>query len=1064
MLPLGLSLLLLGFWGIVGRALLAASQARLGALRSWLLAPGCGLAVQVLAVAVGNQAGLPVRAFAIPLAAGLLAAALAVLVWRRPVIPGPALLPFALIAGAFLVWAGWPAFRFGFDWISYVNDDFTNYCLSAERFKNFGFARVPTLTELGGTDYTQYFWFMHVLTLIRFGAEQTLAFVASVTGLNALRIFMPVILAFAEVQILAAAGLVLHHGRWRRQAGLTALLLAARPLFLFGALYQLIAQVGGLALMLTTLAVFTAPVRGRSRWSLLGRAVPMAVAASALALFYPECSPFALVAYGLYVALEVARTRRFPGARVVALEYALMLIVVCLRFNLISYIYTFGGQLAAGVRQNDLSLSLFPFFLIPQGLSMLFGLQPLNRQLDDPAQSLLIVLGMALLLLAVAVGLRRSWVPLPFACLLVVEAAVGARFFAGGNDFALYKLAMYIQPALLAGVATGLLSLSRRRWVGPLAAAGLLALALPTGFYYTAASRGSQANGMTEMQRASGALSRRPAVPPPGNSWASGIDNVVAVKIAANFYRGPDLRFFGRDFFFTESFLIDSDWPLMGFYPYRGLYAAGHTLIDARYRVLFDDRRLFGTDFQVTKTASPPSAYLNLPASLSLFNKLKPAVGEPGDLFTLQPASDIHNLLIFVHSTLGNHYYLGDRRKISFLQQEPDPYRPGLAMNGIGRYFLFRIENPSPEVYLRVAATKTVMGPTNKSWSGAAVVRGARDVPLGLVGAGAENRIVGPITPVWVDGAAYVAVDLAQVPVAFPIKRTGFSRLYNRAVPLDYRRLVAFGRDISALSPAEYDALPRPRGVERFPDDLSRATGLEFSGLYEDRWVSPAADLILGEGRPGETVRLVGYVPTLPGLAGQAAGRLTVTINGEVQVLPSPPGRFDWILPIARPGPKTRIELRFSCPGVLPPGDDRPVGGQIDYIKIEPAPASFAFGPGLSAMIPASGIDSDGWAAPAADLSVPVPAGSEGVQIRLEYPGWPGMPATGEIDISADGADPVRCFLKPGPNLLTLPLRPGPLVRRLHLVAPRGFQLPAPDGRVRAYRILSVSGTPAPVS
>ena len=45
----------------------------------------------------------------------------------------------------------------------------------------------------------------------------------------------------------AAAALVLHQGRRRRQALLTAALLAVAPLFLLGALYQLIAQVAGIA-------------------------------------------------------------------------------------------------------------------------------------------------------------------------------------------------------------------------------------------------------------------------------------------------------------------------------------------------------------------------------------------------------------------------------------------------------------------------------------------------------------------------------------------------------------------------------------------------------------------------------------------------------------------------------------------------------------------------------------------------------------------------------------------------------------------------------------------------
>ena len=45
--------------------------------------------------------------------------------------------------------------RFSFGWLSYVNDDFVNYCFAAERFKDFSFWRVPTMDELAGKDVSQ---------------------------------------------------------------------------------------------------------------------------------------------------------------------------------------------------------------------------------------------------------------------------------------------------------------------------------------------------------------------------------------------------------------------------------------------------------------------------------------------------------------------------------------------------------------------------------------------------------------------------------------------------------------------------------------------------------------------------------------------------------------------------------------------------------------------------------------------------------------------------------------------------------------------------------------------
>src|SRR5688572_17525844 len=115
------------FAALTGRAALAAAGWRGGVLRAWLLAPATGVAVILLSVMVLNQAGLPVNRFALPLAAVLAFATTAVFVWRRPCVPGRALIPFFIVAVFSLFWTGWPMLRFNFGWLSYVNDDFVNY-------------------------------------------------------------------------------------------------------------------------------------------------------------------------------------------------------------------------------------------------------------------------------------------------------------------------------------------------------------------------------------------------------------------------------------------------------------------------------------------------------------------------------------------------------------------------------------------------------------------------------------------------------------------------------------------------------------------------------------------------------------------------------------------------------------------------------------------------------------------------------------------------------------------------------------------------------------------------
>src|SRR3954463_6842948 len=139
MAALALSLAFFLFLTGLGRAVLALCNWRGGVLRAWLLSPAIGLATAVLSIMVLNQFGLPVRAFALPMTLGLGAFAAGVFFWRRPSLPLRALAPFFALAVFSLCWTGWPALRFGFGWLSYVNDDYVNYCFAAERFKDFGF-------------------------------------------------------------------------------------------------------------------------------------------------------------------------------------------------------------------------------------------------------------------------------------------------------------------------------------------------------------------------------------------------------------------------------------------------------------------------------------------------------------------------------------------------------------------------------------------------------------------------------------------------------------------------------------------------------------------------------------------------------------------------------------------------------------------------------------------------------------------------------------------------------------------------------------------------------------
>ncbi len=98
-------------------------------------------------------------------------------------------------------------------------------------------------------------------------------------------------------------------------------------------------------------------------------------------------------------------------------------------------------------------------------------------------------------------------------------------------------------------------------------------------------------------------------------------------------------------------------------------------------------------------------------------------------------------------------------------------------------------------------------------------------------------------------------------------------RLYGGQFNLDDRRLVGFTRDISVLTNEQYLAMPRPTRIGDFPGDLSRYPGLEYSGLYEDGWVSRDAYFKLGPSHPGQVLRFKGFIPATPQFRDPGRGR-----------------------------------------------------------------------------------------------------------------------------------------------------------------------------------------------
>ena len=274
---------------------------------------------------------------------------------------------------------------------------------------------------------------------------------------------------------------------------------------------------------------------------------------SALAISYPEVLPFLAAWPGV---TAIWRSCRFPKMwAATAAAYATMVVLLLLLIN--NYARPMAHfvlrQLVSGVVRADV---IFPYFLVPSGLANFWGFLPINKFGSDPSLSMLIATGGILLILATAAVVAQLVRGDSCALVAAVMLAVGARLFATHSDFGLFKLAMFIQPFLLAAMAGAWTRFARsapqRYGVAILFALG--------GVYSqqiyaqrSAGNLGGAGGGLVEVPGLSASASVEMLLrnrPSRVGAWiVSDANNTSAAKIQADLMRGYPIVFPSVDMF-----------------------------------------------------------------------------------------------------------------------------------------------------------------------------------------------------------------------------------------------------------------------------------------------------------------------------------------------------------------------------------------------------------------------------------------------------------------------------------------------------------------------------------
>lgn len=930
MIALSITLLLFLYFAIVGYAILQVFPSRLKPALNLLIAPAIGLCATLLPVFYLNRFGMPVKSFSIHLTLALLALSAFVLFKNKPIIATRRVVVVSVLGILVLLLTSWPMLFYGLDWVAVANDDMANYCLAAQRFYHEGFFDKPDILQIkNGSNYSQTYWFMYVAGGVRPGSELMLAWAWSVTGIEAPRIFMPVISTLHMCLAFAVSGLaaMATKRRWAWQIAL--LLFAMNPLSSWGVHQQLIGQVGGLLLLVVSISLLFRDNRISALSAIIKDLVVPVMAIGGLLIWYPEGIPFLGLSWIVFLISSVVFSKRSIRPIVIyTLILGTLVILVLPQYGIsaIKFMLTQSGSIGVGVKGDPTGL-LFPYYLVPTGISAFWGLSPVHRGIpSDPVASVGFIVALALMLLLGKLIFSGVKDKNPSACVLVVMCILALVLFTKLNDFGLYKLAMYAQPFVIALLASSFHQIAMRpMWALYLLLSIVLPFQIISQFAYTYRSTGEMPGSAVEIQHGSSkkVLSQLKAFfeqltvesSDKNEQFVSPVDNVVLAKLMAFYSRGLQIIFTSRDFFgnivsFSDAPALYSEYSKQWMKAESALYIGKKINLNGR-EVNFFVPPGFISKAKGWKTIVACNQGLVSPSCSGTLHIL--------DSNEISPVT-------FIHSDIGSHYYLGNRKKAAFFQAESDIYFPGV-FHSFGRYALIQALGDVDNARFVFDLSGTLQKKRGASLTTVTISTEKTSVPFQFVGRGSGRIYSDPID---LKSLEYMLIDMNIVPETFPNKKTLLRFLYGSDVLIDMRRLTHFVRKFGVLANTEYQALKPPHALSKFPTNLADP-GLEYSGLYEDGWISERSFFVLAPKSDSRYLAIKGMVPQID--APDFRNTLAVSIDGrEVVKQPIGLGAFEVKVPVSVNGQRHRIDLAFDRYQVLPDADARPTSGKIAFI------------------------------------------------------------------------------------------------------------------------------------
>lgn len=327
----------------------------------------------------------------------------------------------------------------------------------------------------------------------------------------------------------------------------------------------------------------------------------------------------------------------------------------------------------------------------------------------------------------------------------------------------------------------------------------------------------------------------------------------------------------------------------------------------------------------------------NLTANTQMISQVResvlnhwPRAPLPGDpIYNVTPPTALKNHLIFVSGTAGVIHGLLFAGNIGLYGVESDPFFNDGMMSAVGRRLLFRTIAPGRKVRMVLSISTSFSGPTKDKLPPAAVVGKSRK-PLQLVGHGSARVFSAVVEPRSIQGMRFVGLDLGRDPSTVPQPpRSGLLKIYGHNITLDGRLTTAWARDISLIDDGSYERMRPPSSVSRFPSDLGNPA-LEYSGVYEDGWISDRAYVVLQPRTPRAVLSIRALVPLIADPSYRA--RVCVRVDaGTPACKIQAPGIFSYER-AAFSTKRHTVELSIAPPQSSRGPDNRRLGARLDFV------------------------------------------------------------------------------------------------------------------------------------